>query len=94
LWSTTIEATITLAEEFALDRWLMLVSHRCELVVGDDLDTIAQRIESSGRMTACGLRRMLATRWRAGYAAGEPGCSAVRAARWILAEAALSASEE
>ncbi len=81
-----MEPTITLAEEFALDHWLHIVSRRCELITGDDLDTIASRIESSGRMTACGLRRMLAGRWRT-------GCTAVRAARMVLAEAVLSEDE-
>lgn len=81
-----MEPTITLAEEFALDHWLHIVSRRCELITGDDLDAIAQRIESSGRMTACGLRRQLASRWRT-------GCSAVRAARMVLAESVLSEGE-
>ena len=81
-----MEPIITPSERRALDGWLAVVSHRCEVVTGDDLDTVACRIESSGRMTASGLRRMLAGRWRS-------GCCAVRAARFVLAESALAAEE-
>lgn len=88
-----METTIPPATMRSLDQWLTIVSRRCELVTGNDLDALACVIESSGRMTATGLRLALAQRWRAGHSAGNPGCAAVRAARWVLAEAALASEE-
>lgn len=88
-----MESKIPPATLRSLDQWLQVISRRCELVTGESLDSLAMQIESSGRMTVDGLRLALAQKWLAGYAAGEPGCAAVRAARWILAEAALASDE-
>lgn len=78
---------MTKSEQRDCDAWLSLVSRRCDMVTGETLLTILERIESSGMRSVNGSIRQLCERWRS-------GCCAVRAARLILADDALAAESQ
>lgn len=78
--SRTLNASpMTPSETRSFNQWLSMVDGRCVMLTGENLDSIAERLESSGKLDASGIAGRLAGRWRT-------GCAGNRALRELLAE--------